>query len=66
MCVCGGGGGGDTLPTEDDTAIAAFYYSVACYVHQSRNNGSHQRGDVGAHHRPYIYSASCININILA
>ena len=57
-----GGGGGfrgwrgveDTLPTEGDTAIAAFNYSVACYIHQCRNNGSHQRGDEGAHHSPYI------------
>ena len=51
MC---GGGGRDTLPTEGDTAIAAFNYSVASYIHQCRNNGLHQRGDEGAHHRPYI------------
>ena len=57
MCVCvGGGGGGEyTLPTEGDTALVAFNYSVACYIHQCRNNGLHHRGDEGGHHRPYIY-----------
>ena len=54
VCVWGGGGGGDTLPTEGNIAIAAFNYSVACYIHQCRNNGSHQRGDEGAHHRPAL------------
>ena len=53
-CAVGTCGVEDTLPTEGNTAIAAFNYSVVCYIHQCRNNGSHQRGDERAHHRPYI------------